>query len=1532
MADRKIYIEVEFDDKGAKAKFVDLDKAVERVGNTSDTKVTPAMTRLQLALERATGSGGRMFAMITGGVAAGQILAGVIGRLATGIFSLARDAFSTAIDQSIKTTNAMLGLSSVARAFGVDADAAKKAAKSLAADGLMTVGQAAEGLKNLLGTRFNLDQATNLMLAFKDAAAFGRQGTLAFGESIVGATQGLKNQLSMMVDNVGVTKNLSNILVEAGFKASDLSKVQSDAKVRLALYNGILKETIAFTGDASRVSQTYQGNLTRLQTVYNNLLGTWGAAITENKTVGEAMRFVTDMLQDMTTSLSDNGAAFLFVSDAVIQIVKALAGFLRGLDLVQVGAHAVKIVIQELAGGFINLAAMTLRALLAFDRWTQFTNPAAWLPARRQAMEDTARFVENLEKAYNSLSEATNSDLERQARWGNALQSGAIKLDALAVSLEATRGKTMEYGNAGRTVTDTQNQQTDSTQKLLEKTKELEKELTAAKGFMTQSQLIAEFGSKVKQAIIDLQIAGAAIPPIFLEIAAAMDKLEIEKLNRDLVKGAATWKEFTAELEVQTKRIGEAIIANALRVRDIERTMSDEAMQQSMSEANFKILQLRRVAQAEIALAMLGHKDDPAGTERRIMAIAEQAFVAEQALIAADEAAQKFLFQNTATSGKKNETGEQIRANLKGLLTDLPDLFSQAFTGGGGVGGAFAAIGMQIADAIAKPLLKATEAIKNAFKAVSAGAAAAAAVGGAAAGQWGAAIGSTVSTIGGAALATTAFGKAMASTTLGAVGLSAATAGIGLAGVGVFMLAKHFFGVSEAVKKAREESEKYQDQLIGTLGFTQRLEAGNERWKGTLIAVRDAYLATGRSAAEAEAVVQKLWDTDNPKRVAEAMAEIQKVLSQVPPHVEAWRNLLDVFVMLEKKEIDVATAGRLIDDVWGEAFEHGVDAAGHWVEGLKEVVQMAREAGIESKAITEALKNQASTAIAGSNAIVGALDEQFKKWHDLGEKVRELSRSGGDQDALTRALEDQADAAEGAKQELADLGVIAVGTFNAALNAGLSFNEALAASQPALQKISQAYKDLGINIEDTGLKSLVMQSDLLTRIPSVINGVTGLTQSFIALGNMNDQNVDTFRAMERTGINMFRRIQGEVAQLGGDQRAALMPMQDYLHEAEKRAKDLGVALDPVTAEMIAQSKELGIWQDKGPTVFEEMRNGINDMVEAIKALIRQLKGIPDEIPDPTRNWDIDRRLPDQGTGTQPFPGPGDIQHTTAAANQAAAAWSETAAQVGATEDALNSLATTAATRAAPAVDLATTALSSLPSSVTTTLAVDIEGNPDRVIAGLQGQVEGFQSTLQAVRANATSLGTPLDANTQLIAESSEALDQWKISGPRGADATTQAIHDTGDAVLDLIRRIRSIPDEVPDPTRNWVLDRRLPDTGPGVFVPPEFSPFSASILTPRNGLMPVFGGGSALSGAGVGPGTGGPITSPGGPGGKTTNNVAVVVVTGESVDTGTKIKVMDIIRTEFPGQFDRDENGLQTTVIDAVAKALNGVPSGKGSA
>lgn len=229
-------------------------------------------------------------------------------------------------DASNELNNAMIGLNSVANAFKQDTDKAKEAAMELAKDGLMSVKEAANSLKNLLATGFSLDEAIELMHGFKDAAAFNRQGTLAFGQAIEGATQGIKNQNSILVDNAGITKNLSIILKEAGFSIQDLSSVTSDATVRQALYNGILKEASIFQGDSARLSDTLAGKQAALATQIFNV----------KAAIGEALAPVMEMIiQEINNMIIAVGGPegikqkFLEYQDTIMSITELMIALIQ---------------------------------------------------------------------------------------------------------------------------------------------------------------------------------------------------------------------------------------------------------------------------------------------------------------------------------------------------------------------------------------------------------------------------------------------------------------------------------------------------------------------------------------------------------------------------------------------------------------------------------------------------------------------------------------------------------------------------------------------------------------------------------------------------------------------------------------------------------------------------------------------------------------------------------------------------------------------------------------------------------------------------------------------------------------------------------------------------------------------------------------------------------------------------------------------------------------------------------------------------
>src|SRR5688500_14154527 len=122
-ADRKLYIELVVDDKGAAKTLALVDQGVRKVGATARS-TTVDLGSFEKSMTRATAVGSFL----------GTTLANVTGYLT----NLARRGISTVVDEfqrgiklSIEFNNAFLGLGSVARHFGVDMTDARAAAQRL---------------------------------------------------------------------------------------------------------------------------------------------------------------------------------------------------------------------------------------------------------------------------------------------------------------------------------------------------------------------------------------------------------------------------------------------------------------------------------------------------------------------------------------------------------------------------------------------------------------------------------------------------------------------------------------------------------------------------------------------------------------------------------------------------------------------------------------------------------------------------------------------------------------------------------------------------------------------------------------------------------------------------------------------------------------------------------------------------------------------------------------------------------------------------------------------------------------------------------------------------------------------------------------------------------------------------------------------------------------------------------------------------------------------------------------------------------
>lgn len=258
-----------------------------------------------------------------------------------------KDFLSESVGAANQYQAALLGLGSISTAYGQDAAKATQAARNLAQDGLMSVSDAATGLKNLLASGFSLDQAIVLMNRFKDSAAFGRQSALGFGESIRGATEGIKNGNSILTDNAGVTKNLSVILEQAGKSQQDVMNITTDASVRQALYNGLLRETNATLGDSSRLSQTAAGadsafttELTYLQVAVGN--------------VANAIR--QPLVEGLTQFISANQTSIISVGAGIGTFIAFAGGAYIAVKAVETLKVALLLLARSPLGIFVTIA------------------------------------------------------------------------------------------------------------------------------------------------------------------------------------------------------------------------------------------------------------------------------------------------------------------------------------------------------------------------------------------------------------------------------------------------------------------------------------------------------------------------------------------------------------------------------------------------------------------------------------------------------------------------------------------------------------------------------------------------------------------------------------------------------------------------------------------------------------------------------------------------------------------------------------------------------------------------------------------------------------------------------------------------------------------------------------------------------------------------------------------------------------------------------------------------------------------------
>jgi TP901 family phage tail tape measure protein len=347
------------------------------------------------------------------------------------------------------------------------------------------------------------------------------------------------------------------------------------------------------------------------------------------------------------------------------------------------------------------------------------------------------------------------------------------------------------------------------------------------------------------------------------------------------------------------------------------------------------------------------------------------------------------------TLGKKVEfvipkvvtLGETITSNLRGAIQSIPQTIQQAFTGGGGFLGALKAIGVQLADAISRPLLdRLGSSLANLFLGGKGGGASQligglAGIGGLFGGAGGgAAAGAVGSALPGGIIApgvTAGLGGAGAAVGIGSsIAIGAATAGIGAAAVGVALLVRKLMSSA-----GRDAVEAFADSFggfdalrekLGVLGeegerlwvnLTQKVGRGNKEQAASAIAAiedalakhqEDAQRLTEEHAAAVAAVQEKYSDTLNAID-QERKTLMDRVAAEMPEEVMGIQETLDRarIDQLDKDKAAIEEKQRLELEALDEALERAEGNAQKFLDSIRDIFAEGVDLPIREKRIPD---------------------------------------------------------------------------------------------------------------------------------------------------------------------------------------------------------------------------------------------------------------------------------------------------------------------------------------------------------------------------------------------------------------------------------------------------------------------------------------------------------------------------------------------------------------------------------------------------
>ena len=296
-----------------------------------------------------------------------------IGKAALATFSVAAVVkFGKACLQvATETSNAWIGLNSILTGQGKSFSQAQKFIEEYVSDGLVPLNNAVTAYKNLAARGYSSDQIKKTMTALKNSATFGRQSTYSLGEAVQTASEGLKNENSILVDNAGVTKNVAKMWEDYAKSVGKTTNQLTQQEKINAEVNGILEETKFQMNDAAIYANTYSGKVAQLNFAFTTMKTAIGNVIQPiAKLFIPILTAAANAVTKLFTAIAGLMSMFGLKADSVETVSKGLGGVADNADK---AANAVKGV-GDSAGKTAKQAKKAALQLAGFDEMNKLTD------------------------------------------------------------------------------------------------------------------------------------------------------------------------------------------------------------------------------------------------------------------------------------------------------------------------------------------------------------------------------------------------------------------------------------------------------------------------------------------------------------------------------------------------------------------------------------------------------------------------------------------------------------------------------------------------------------------------------------------------------------------------------------------------------------------------------------------------------------------------------------------------------------------------------------------------------------------------------------------------------------------------------------------------------------------------------------------------------------------------------------------------------------------------------------------------------